>query len=518
MQKYYKLGMGETFTMTTLAPNPADPTTHVLQQVQTAQSRGNRPNIRDILGHCIDALLINFRKGGSDLIHNEDRFFKYASTLGIWQVSDIVDIKTDIDEWFRSAINIVPTKQFRSEVLEGLMMKVHKANVPWGNVRNIIICKNLIAYDLDKGQTVTVKKEWYLREDNLLNVDWVAGTSCPIWDKALTKLFAHIEDPSERTQVITLVEEWMGTTLYRHNRPRALSKCLFLYGERRTGKSTILDVPRQIFGEKLATAIDLQELSGFGAEALMNKAVWLSDEIKVGTVMNDSVIKRVITNEPLSIKVKFEKPFEGRLNLTVGLAGNSLPKIDDTSDAVYDRMIFVPMDTVIDASDENQKLKDQLASELPAILRRMVDRLADIRRRGQFKIPIGLLNKQEEIKLEQDPLRGFLMEAITPTNNLCAIKNGDIVSGYRGYLLKQFGQDQARNSKVYAVWLSRRISEAFPKSSVGRVDRGTVRARFGLHFSDKGKAWLSAGWGLEDSFYKPDQKKLKEANINTGVT
>ena len=29
--------------------------------------------------------------------------------------------------------------------------------------------------------------------------------------------------------------------------------------------------------------------------------------------MNDNIIKRIITNEPLSIKVKFEKPFEGRL-------------------------------------------------------------------------------------------------------------------------------------------------------------------------------------------------------------
>lgn len=503
--------------MTTLAPNPADPTTHILQQVQNAQARGTRPNIRDILGHCIDALLIRFRQNGSDILHNNDMFFRYAAKEGIWKVADIVDIKTDIDDWFRSAINIVPTKQFRSEVLEGLMMRVHIADVPWGNVRNIIICKNLIAYDLDKGQTVTVKKEWYLREENLLNIDWVSGSACPVWDDTMQKLFTHFADPVERSEVIQLIEEWMGTTLYRHNRPRALSKCLFLYGERRTGKSTILDVPRQIFGEKLATAIDLQELSGFGAEALMNKAVWLSDEIKIGTVMNDSVIKRVITNEPLSIKVKFEKPFEGRLNLTVGLAGNSLPKIDDTSDAVYDRMIFVPMDTVIGASDENQKLKDELEMELPAILEKIISRLADIRKRGQFQIPSCLLSKQEEIKLEQDPLRGFLDEAITSANNLCAIKNGDIVSAYRGYLLKQFGKDQAKNSKVSAVWLSRRISEAFPNSTVGRVDQGTVRARFGLHFSDKGKAWLSAGWGLDDTFYKPDQRKLKEANINTGV-
>ena len=67
--------MGETSTMTTLAPNPADPTTHILQQVQNAQARGTRPNIRDILGHCIDALLIRFRQNGSDIYTTTICFF-----------------------------------------------------------------------------------------------------------------------------------------------------------------------------------------------------------------------------------------------------------------------------------------------------------------------------------------------------------------------------------------------------------------------------------------------------------
>lgn len=499
-----------------LAPNPSDPTQQIIQTVQTAQAAGRQPRMSDITGAAIDAIVLHFRHNGGDILHTEDKWYQFDPTIGIWRSKDPLFVEAEIDEWFRSIIGIVPNRTLRGEVYTGVRVRVFKDAVDWGRHGNVIICSNNVAYCLETNQQVSVRKDWYLREDNVLAVEWHEGAVCPVWDQTVDQLMQHI-DSSERSAVINLLEEWMASCLYRHRRPRAMSKCLFLYGERRTGKSTILDVPRQIFGEQLATAIDLQELNGFGAQALMGKAVWLSDEIKVGTVMNDSVIKRIITNEPLSIKVKFERPFEGRLNLTVGLAGNSLPKIDDTSDAVYDRTLFVPMDTVIDYDSENQVLKDEIDNELPGLLQRLVLRLQALKTRGHFDIPSCLIAKQDEIKTEQDPLRVFLQEALTKVNDGCAVKMTDVVSAYRGYMSMQFSRDHAMSTKISPVWISRRLSEFAPASTTGRVQRGTVRARFGLHFTDKGKAWLDSGWSLDDQYHKTDQTKLKEANINTLV-
>lgn len=499
-----------------LAPNPADPTQRLVTTVQNAQAAGRQPRMADIMGAAIDAMVLFFRQKDRDIIYTEDKWFLFDPTVGIWREKDAVHIEASIDSWFRNIIGIVPNRQLVGEVMNGIRRTVYEDDVQWGANGNVIICANNVAYCLDTNQKVAVRKDWYLREDNVLAVDWVDNADCPTWDKTIESLMSHIDD-KERGRVILLLEEWMASTLYRHRRPRAMSKCLFLYGERRTGKSTILDVPRQIFGEKLATAIDLQELNGFGAQALMGKAVWLSDEIKVGTVMNDSIIKRIITNEPLSIKVKFEKPFEGRLNLTVGLAGNSLPKIDDTSDAVYDRTLFVPMDTVIDYSNEDHSLKDRLDAELSGILQRLVSRLQSLKARGFYDVPPCLIAKQEEIKSEQDPLRVFLEEALVRANTSCAVKTTDVMSAYKGYLATQFGRDHAHQTKTSPNWLSRRLSEAYPNSTSGRVNRGTVRARFALHFTDKGKTWLDAGWQLDDQYYKTDQTRLKEANINTGI-
>ena len=503
--------------MSNLAPNPADPTQRIISAFQTAQAAGRQPRMSDIVGGAIDAMVLQFRHNGGDILHTEDKWYQFNPGIGIWVIRDALYIEAAIDEWFRNIIGVVPNKSLRSEVLTGVRVRVFQDTVDWGRHGNVIICTNNVAYCLETNQQVSVRKDWYLREENVLAVEWQDGAVCPTWDRTVDQLMQHI-DPAERSSVIELIEEWMASCLYRHRRPRAMSKCLFLYGERRTGKSTILDIPRQIFGEKLATAIDLQELNGFGAQALMGKAVWLSDEIKVGTVMNDSIIKRIITNEPLSIKVKFERPFEGRLNLTVGLAGNSLPKIDDTSDAVYDRTLFVPMDTVIDYTNESQTLKDDLDLELPGLLQRMVQRLQTLKTRGHFDIPPCLIAKQDEIKTEQDPMRVFLEEAMVKANDTCAVKMTDVVAAYRGHLALQYGREYARTAKVSPIWVSRRLTESYPSSQQGKVNRGTIRARFGLHFTDKGKTWLDAGWGLEDTYYKTDQTKLKEANINTGVT
>lgn len=499
-----------------LAPNPSDPTQQIVNTVQQAQAAGRQPRMSDIVGAAIDAMVLHFRRNNQDILHTEDKWYVFDPAIGIWRDKDALFVESEIDQWFRNLIGIVPNRNLRNEVLSGVRVRVYQDSVDWGQHGNVIICANNVAFCLETFQTVSVQKNWYLREDNVLAVEWNDLAKCPTWDNTVKNLMTHIES-AERDRVIVLLEEWMASTLYRHRRPRAMSKCLFLYGERRTGKSTILDVPRQIFGEKLATAIDLQELNGFGAQALMGKAVWLSDEIKVGTVMNDSIIKRIITNEPLSIKVKFEKPFEGRLNLTVGLAGNSLPKIDDTSDAVYDRTLFVPMDTVIDYNAEDHSLKDRLDAELPGILQRLVERLKALKTRGYFDVPPCLIAKQDEIKAEQDPLRVFLEEALVRANSNCAVKMTDVVSAYKGYLATQFSKDHAQQTKTSPQWLSRRLSEAYPNSTTGRVNRGTIRARFSLHFTDKGKTWLDSGWSMDDQYHKTDQTKLKEANINTGI-
>ncbi|QDP51134.1 MAG: putative DNA primase [Prokaryotic dsDNA virus sp.] len=502
-----------------LAPLPPLTATDRVRSYVTAQVQsGKSPSVIAILGDVVESIVDDdIRKSGEDIMHTEDTWYAYQSR-GIWVSRDPVWIKTIIDKWHRQTVLRVPSKTVRGEILEAIMMYVHEEDIDWANCGNVIISANNQAYDLEQDKTVTVKKSWYLREDNLLAVEYDATkTDTPIWDQTVSTIMQHIPD-TERADVITLLEEWMGSTLLRHNKPRALSKCLFLYGERRTGKSTILDIPRQIFGESRATAVGLGETDGFGSMALLSKAVWLSDEIAVGSVMNDSVMKRVITNEPISIKVKMKNPIEIRLNMTVGMAGNSLPTIKDTSDAVYDRMLFVPCDTVITNQQDDPALRDKLLAELPAILNRLIQSLQNARQRGFFQIPDCLVRKADEIKTEQDPIRVFLEQAFSLVNISCGVENPDIQTAYKGFLSKTDGEETARHTRVNPTHLSRRISEVFPNTVTGKTKSGTVRAKYGIHFTDQGKAWLDAGWNLEDNFYKTDQVRLRSANIGPTLT
>jgi len=504
---------------TMLAPlPPVNATERIRNYVAGQLANGKSPTVLGMLADVVESIVDDdLRTNGEDIMHTEDMWFLYQ-TRGIWVSREPVWVKTIIDRWHRQIVGRAPTKTIRGEILEAIMMYVHEEDIDWANCGNVIISANNQAFDLDQDKVVTVQKNWFLKEDNLLAVEYDATkTDTPIWDQTVATVMDHIPD-AERGDVITLLEEWMGSTLLRHNKPRALSKCLFLYGERRTGKSTILDIPRQIFGESRATAVGLGETDGFGSMALLSKAVWLSDEISVGAVMNDSVMKRVITNEPISIKVKMRNPIETRLNMTVGMAGNSLPTIKDTSDAVYDRMLFVPCDTVITNQQDDPALRDKLLAELPAILNRLIQSLKNARQRGFFKIPTCLVRKADEIKTEQDPLRVFLEEAFCLVQVSCGVENPDIQTSYKGYLSKMFGEDQARSTKITATSLSRRISEVFPNTVTGKTKSGTVRAKYGIHFTEQGKAWLDAGWKLDDNFYKTDQVRLKTANIGPDLS
>ena len=86
----------------------------------------------------------------------------------MWRVKDALFVESEIDQWFRNLIGIVPNRNLRTEVLSGVKVRVYVDEVDWGQHGNVIVCANNVAFCLETFQTVSVQKNWYLREDNVL--------------------------------------------------------------------------------------------------------------------------------------------------------------------------------------------------------------------------------------------------------------------------------------------------------------------------------------------------------------
>ena len=101
--------------MSNLAPNPADPTQRIISAFQTAQAAGRQPRMSDIVGGAIDAMVLQFRHNGGDILHTEDKWYQFNPAIGIWVIRDALYIEAAIDEWFRNIIGVVPNKSLTGQ-------------------------------------------------------------------------------------------------------------------------------------------------------------------------------------------------------------------------------------------------------------------------------------------------------------------------------------------------------------------------------------------------------------------
>jgi putative DNA primase/helicase len=94
---------------------------------------------------------------------------------------------------------------------------------------------------------------------------------------------------------------------------------------------------------------------------------------------------------------------------------NTLPRFTDKTNAVYRRLILVPMNTNVTGEGRKPGMDKpaywEKFGELPGMLNWVLDGLASLKARGwQFKEPRVCRLAKEEYRLDNDPTRRFLVE------------------------------------------------------------------------------------------------------------
>lgn len=124
-------------------------------------------------------------------------------------------------------------------------------------------------------------------------------------------------------------------------------KAAFLYATSgNNGKGCICQLMRNLAGDGSHVSIPLSDFGkDFMLEQLIGKTSIITDENDVGTYI-DKVgnLKAIITNDVISINRKFKKPITYRFRGFMVQCINQLPKINDRSDSVYRRQLFVPFE------------------------------------------------------------------------------------------------------------------------------------------------------------------------------
>jgi P4 family phage/plasmid primase-like protien len=203
---------------------------------------------------------------------------------------------------------------------------------------------------------------WFSTAKIELNFDETA--QCPSWIQFLEDVF-NGDDES-----IDVLQKWFGYLLTPDN---SLQKILFVIGDKRSGKGTIIKIMQAILGESNVAMPKLVDFTkNFALQSLANKTAAIITDARLSKRVDETLITETLLaisgGDPQDIERKYKDTLSGyHMKIRFTIFSNLIPDLRDLSSAFVSRCVFLHMPNSY-LGREDMGLLDRLRQELPGIL------------------------------------------------------------------------------------------------------------------------------------------------------
>lgn len=276
---------------------------------------------------------------------------------------------------------------------------------------------------------------------------------CPTFRRFLHEVLVKPGSVETDHDLKMLIYEALGYSLTSNTDHRA---SFWLVGESGTGKSVLISVLAALAGNSHVT-IDLDQMTNnpYQLADIAGKRVVTFTEPKANSVLADNHYKRLVSQDTIMARQIFGKPFRFVPICKVWGAMNDLPRVVDRSDAIFNRVLIIPMNRMIPQEKRDLHLVQKLHAELAGIFNLALVGLKRIQHARGFTRVQQVENARAEYKAENDIEAAFVAD-------WCIRDSNAQVAGQRLY-------------DAYATWCRR--NGALAKSSI-KVARDWARLGF----------------------------------------
>jgi len=273
-------------------------------------------------------------------------------------------------------------------------------------------------------------------------------------------------------------------------------KILFvLYGEGNNGKTTLLEIIRDALGDKeYAGQMQVDSLMIRPKEAVSSNAVNTdladlqgcrfvsSSEVEQGQRLSLSRVKYLSGMGQIKARRMRENMITFRPTHKTFLDCNHRPVVTDPNDAIWNRMKCIPFKVQIPDDENDTDLPSKLRTELPGILRWIVEGAVLYRKEG-LGDPPDVQIATEEYRQQSDRLKEFFEDrcVINLSDKKCCVPIENFYPTYLAWAAA-VGDKYPLSKQVFEERLQRL------GCSKGRDSSGTTRVWKGIRFrtdSDK---------------------------------
>lgn len=260
--------------------------------------------------------------------------------------------------------------------------------------------------DLKTGALSEHKPELYFTK--ITSVDLSSNADCPRWLSFLDDIFRGDKD------LIRYIQKALGYSLTGSTAEQC---AFFLYGTGKNGKSTFLDVVRDIFGDYAANVqpetimIKNNSSSAINSDIARLKGARLvtSVEPNEGVRINEGLLKQLTGDDTVTARKLYSEEFEFKPEFKLWMATNHKPIIRGTDTGIWRRIHMIPFTVAIPDEKVDKNLAYKLKAEMTAIFKWIVDGCMLWQQEG-LNMPLAVLNSVREYRREMDVISSFLSD------------------------------------------------------------------------------------------------------------
>ncbi|KAI9091025.1 bifunctional DNA primase/polymerase [Phlyctochytrium arcticum] len=278
--------------------------------------------------------------------------------------------------------------------------------------------KNVLAFRngallLNKAEFITYKDKRLkgVAARHYIDQDFTGGDYTPLFDQVLMHQLSTCE---EKIEVYKVVVALIGRLFFDTGKLDKWAVALLLYGESRTGKTTLLNIIKSMFNISEIATLAANTEKIFGLDNMFEKELLLVPEVphNMKEVFDPTMIQSMIDGDFMNIAGKHKKALTGSFKTPIMMAGNIFPPYDDKRGAIANRIPILVFENLVvekDTSIEDAVIQNELPNLINKALKMYHTMREDNKGRSFWDFaPVYFKDNQEIARKATNWLHRFL--------------------------------------------------------------------------------------------------------------
>jgi putative DNA primase/helicase len=313
----------------------------------------------------------------------------------------------------------------------------------------------------------------------LAQVEYDEDATCPTWRKHIKKVFDNDVD------TIECFQRTCGYSLTELNPEQVM---FIAWGNGRNGKSTTFNTIGKILGDYMATAKAESFMKTMGDNDARNdlarlhrKRVVITTEPPSGSKLNETLIKSATGTDKIAARFLYQEFFEFVPQFKIFMHTNHRPRIPDSDEGIWRRIVMFPFNHVFDGADRDMHMDEKLIAESSGILNWMID---GYKKYNESDIPglkqsPSMISAKAEYRNFEDTLMSYISDRCIVDPSM-AVSKTDLFSDFLNWC--ELNGEERGNIKKFGMMIhghfsnikDRRTSKGREWSGIGLKNKQDV--------------------------------------------